>query len=443
MRASLLAISTAFFLITYAFPMFLFSSTPEPQGLSCKGCNLILISLDTVRADYLGVYGYFLNTSPNLDSFSREAILFERAFSQSFWTLPSHASIFSSLYPNHHLTVHRNSTLTNLTITEILSREGYKTYAYTGNAFVSEERGILKGFDEIYYNYDSILFKPFDLAVINTTLDCNGKFFAFFHTYAPHFPYLLPDESKLFFPPPSSSNISLFLRELFDRHHILSQLNRSSLNSFSELQEDQIMKAYHLIRNGSLSEINESSEDDRLFLRYAYSNKIRWADEELGKLLSLLKSKGCLENTIVVILSDHGESFGEHGTFRHRDIYNSNIHVPLMIRLPSKVRGIFRKPVMLVDMVPTLLDLLGIEIEGNFDGRNLFDPGRRKWVVSFQDIEDGELCVIDNGYKLIRFKDHYELYDIVNDFNEENPLNISEHRDVFESLLKLMDDVVS
>ena len=166
----------------FVFGLFNYNQDPEHTSLVCKDCNVILISIDTLRADHLGTYGYYRNTSPNIDKLALKSILFESAISQETWTIPSHISIFTSLYPLSHkvLGLHDFLNTDVSTLPEILKSDGYATAAFTGRGLTIEPNiGLGRGFD-VYkqINYSGAkpenLKNPLHIIWTNPTLSLNG-----------------------------------------------------------------------------------------------------------------------------------------------------------------------------------------------------------------------------------------------------------------------------
>ena len=188
MRKIFIIIFPIVFITSGLYYWLTFSTTQTPN-------RIILISLDTLRADHLGVYGYHLNTSPNIDALAKESIVFENAVVQSPWTLPSHMSIMTSLYPSFHGLVDKDSLTPlddgHLTLAELLKKGGYKTVAFTDGGFVRGAFGFNRGFD-IYDDQGGGIKKI--LPKVKKYLDTSKSepFFLFIHCYDIHSPYSPP-----------------------------------------------------------------------------------------------------------------------------------------------------------------------------------------------------------------------------------------------------------
>jgi len=331
-----------------AAAFFLFRSRPP----AFPGSNVILVSIDTLRADHLGVYGHFRKTSPEIDLFSRESILFENCQAQSVSTLASHASILTSQLLSHHgayFTRRLRLPSHVPTIAALLKERGYKTASFNDGGQIAPEFGLDRGFD-LYENMD----KDFTIDKLHferivraaeAWLESRGtsKFFLFLHTYETHAPYTpRPDilagfESGYAGPlPPETSE------DLIDR------INRGEV---------------------------EISEADKAHIIATYDAEIRSMDASFGDFVASLEAKGLLDNTILIFTSDHGEEFGEHelmATHSHA-LFREQVHVPLIVRLPGGRLGGRRAGdlVRSIDIAPTVFALLGIDRPPSFEGASL------------------------------------------------------------------------
>jgi arylsulfatase A-like enzyme len=301
--------------------------------------NVVLISLDTLRADHLGAYGYERPTSPNLDRFMEEGILFERAFAPSSWTTPSHASVFTG----HHPLVHgaggpRGFRLEGRfsTLAELARRHGYQTAAFTEGGAVAGQLGFYQGF-EVYANGPKESPRPmataektFSRATAWLERHDDWPFFLFVHTYEIHWPYRAP-----------TPYAQMFMDE-----------------GMAVLTPQQA--ADRAFPGGRLDDSQKAS------LEAAYDEGIAYTDAVVGRFLDGLRHEGLLANTVIVIFSDHGEAFWDHGGIMHGlNLYDEQLHVPLFIRLPGErpPRARIKRQVALVDIFPTLVELLGLEHE--------------------------------------------------------------------------------
>lgn len=323
--------------------------------VSCGGheapLNVIIIGVDTLRPDHLGCYGYGRDTSPVVDRLAAEGVLFENVISQSPWTSPSFASVFTSLYPTQTGLVSVGTSMreTFPTLGTLLRAEGYATGAIINATVLKPEFGINRGFD--YYYTTPRKGRIAD----GTTRDAlawidsvpGAPFFLFAHYYDPHEPYAPPEPYDAFFEEDYSGSIgNTFV--LHDYFPDVKGMNFESLRTLTGEDWDHI--------------------------RTLYDGEIRFTDEAIGDLMDGLKERGLDGNTLVVFLSDHGEEFFEHEGFGHgHTLYGEVIRVPLIIRYPGSLTGGRRvkDQVRLIDVMPTVLDILGVANEEHMEGVSL------------------------------------------------------------------------
>ena len=316
--------------------------------LSCEGCNVLLISIDTLRADHLGTYGYSRDTSPAIDALASQSVVFENAYSTSYHTAESHMSVFTSLYPSvHGVRNSRGKTGQVLstavsTLPEILKAHGYATAGFHGGGNVSGFYGFSRGFER-YVRTDEI---GEALAWIQEMGE--RPFFAFVHTYHVHDPYTPEPPYDSLFAADYDGSIAA------DRETLLSWTQDGSFNQLRDVFWDQV---------------DGSNPEDVEHLKALYDAQIREIDDRIGELVSAVLEAD--ERTLVVLISDHGEEFQEHGKFLHDQLYEELLRVPLMVRFPTARAERIEERVSLIDLAPTLLDLLGIEAHRQFQGSTL------------------------------------------------------------------------
>jgi arylsulfatase A-like enzyme len=302
-------------------------STPRSR----KRPNVILISVDTLRARSLGTYGYGRDTSPFLDSVARRGTLFENAITASVTTSPSHMSLFTGLYPiNHGIREGLHRKFPHVaTLAEHLREAGFRTAAFTENGYLVRRRGFGDGFDQYTENRGEGTKAPGEAPLTfgqaRRWLEENQEapFFLFVHTYEVHSPYD-PDEPY-------------------------ATLFRGDASPGPEASA---------IRAG---------RDD-------YDREIRIVDDELRKLFATLDETGLSASTIVTVLSDHGEEFAEHGGFQHgAAVYEESLRVPLLFWGPGRIPAARRHglPVSLIDVAPTIIDLVDLPVPEDLDGASL------------------------------------------------------------------------
>lgn len=339
---------------------------PAPRSASP---NVLLIVLDSVRADHLGAYGYARATSPNLDGFAREGVVFENAYSSSSWTMPSHASLFTNLYNFQN---HVDPWLLGAefrTLAEVLAENRYDTGGAVGNKqWCTYASGIAQGFHynaEYFHNIpDAISRTLFGRKAMRRILqlvgvdhdpakktadtvneeilewldslpDARRPFFAFLNYYDPHEPAFPPPPYDGRFAPADVVN----QRKPLDTHNALP----------NPLPEERLKADFD-----------------------AYDSTIAYVDAQMGALWAELEKRGLAANTLLIITSDHGHSFGEAGIHGHRtSLRREQIHVPLILYGPGHVPGGVRvaAPVSQIHVPATVTDLLALE--AGFPGRSL------------------------------------------------------------------------
>jgi len=356
-----------------------------------KPHGIILISLDNLRADHLGVYGYQRNTSPFIDSFAKESIVFNNAVVQSPWTLPSHMSIMTSLYPSFH-GVRKYPNFLNdeeVTIAELLKEAGYETAAFTDGGFMAASFGFDQGFD-IYE--DQRIGIANILPKVKAWLNSNksSPFFLFIHCYDIHNP---------FNPPPPYNS-------MFHDFPYTGRLLPSP-------------KVFRAITKNKLK-VNE--DDIRHFIAL-YDGGIRYTDAMIGEFLTYLQNSGIMNQSLIIITSDHGEEFMEHGQFGHKQLhYRPMLQVPLIIHIPNYPKKEIRiqELVQSIDLLPTILDIVDLPAFPEAQGRNLFPlikrhksrlrrslwkvfhPFAKQPNISFsENIQIDQWSIINNDYQMI------------------------------------------
>jgi arylsulfatase len=358
-------------IVGLALAVALASSGCRGDGDAGSRTHVILIVIDTLRAGHLGSYGYGRDITPFLDAFARESLRFERAIAASSWTSPSVASILSSLYPPA-LGISRGSPQKGreanivlgeevVTIAEILQGEGFQTLGVVANPWIARQLGYAQGFDRFFRARRSQRRGHASAESVNRIA----------------FEALPATEDD---PAP------LFLYLLYMDPH----------------------KPYHPeLRGAPLPALPTPTSgagggDRRARAIDGYDAEIRYLDEHLGELFDFLRQRGLYDDSIIVVTSDHGEQFYEYGHHDHGyTLHNPEVHVPLLVRVPGVEPGTDDTIVSTVDIVPTILDALGIEIAHEIEGVSLLaETGVRRdrgvfsgvtyWVEAFDSIGDYE-----------------------------------------------------
>jgi arylsulfatase A-like enzyme len=401
-------------------PLLLESEWVPREHNTYPGRNVILISIDTLRADHLGCYGYHRNTSANIDLFSRDCILFKNAIAQAPSTLPSHASMFTSVIPPHHgaYYAYRRAVPAKLdTLAEVMQRHGYGTVSYNGGGQVAAIFGMDQGFD--VYESMELDFKHPVLKAINWIEENpDRKFFMFLHSYEVHHPYT-----------PGPEHLALFEQDYA-----------------GQLPEREI--------SGQLLEkINEKemeiTEEDGQHIINTYDAEIHSMDEAFGKLIAFLKEKDLYEDTLIVFTSDHGEEFGEHGQWgwHSHTLYDELLKVPLLVKLPQTeyASTVVEQQVRIMDIAPTVLEILGLAVPESFEGENLLHraDGKMKPVLFAFSEKD---CVAEKLPRSLRTMEWKllgnRLYDLQADPAETS--DVAESNEDMTRFLRLkMDEILS
>src|SRR6476659_8090698 len=295
-----------------------------PRGVARDRLNLVIVTLDTTRADRIGAYGSHEVETPTIDRLASEGVLFEQAVSAAPLTLPAHSSLFTGRFPPEH-GVRDNGGFflgpEQLTLAEVLKARGYRTGGFVGAYVLDSKWGLNQGFDTYVDDFDLSKTRGVSLGAIqrpgNEVVDkalpwiqqsAATPFFAWIHLYDAHSPYRPPE--------PFASR----------------------------------------------------------YRGHPYNGEIAFADSQVGRIVAQLQSSGLFDRTVVVVMGDHGESLGDHGESAHGFfIYESVTHVPLVIRAPFSLTANRRvaDPVRSVDVMPTVLDLLGVPQPGAISGVSL------------------------------------------------------------------------
>lgn len=376
-----------------------------------KAKNVILVSLDTLRGDRLGCYGYKRSTSPEIDRFAEEGALFTNAISNSNWTLASHMSMFTSFYPYETGFVkgnqlHAESSISDdlWTIAEYLKKAGYATFGVHGGGYVSEGYGFDKGFN-IYTKLGNKADVAIDSAIALIEKYKDTRFFSFIHTYEIHEPYTHND-------------------------------------FIADLEPDASLKEKIIA---------------------AYDSGIKFTDAQLGRLFTYLKEQHLTEDTLLIITSDHGENFtlikqdkfcGTHGS----TMYDQELRIPIIIggdrNFPLK--GVINKQVSNVDLLPTILDYLDIPLENQVRGRSLLlkdkdDRGERLSYAEASNSPTEKKALRSEKYKLIgnyptkaskvsNQGTTYEFYNVSEDAEEMKDLHASKP-DLTSRFIHIMEEI--
>lgn len=319
------------------------AASPPPPARPAPARNVLVYLIDTLRADHLGCYGYHRPTSPHIDRFAAEATLFANAVAQSPWTRPSTASLFTGVWPRTHAANGRHDALPPeaLTLAEILAARGYRTAGFVSNGNIARSLGFGQGFEKYRLLPSRGNRAPHVNAEAFSWLDSlegNSPFFLYLHTVEPHAIYDPPSPFRERFAPGVEAWVGT--------RQVLKQLKKGEREATPALLKD---------------------------LRALYDGEIAANDAAFGELVAGLQARGLWDDTVVVVLSDHGEEFHEHGGWEHGDkLFREVLEIPLILRLPGLGAGrTVARQAQQIDVVPTLLTYLDIEVPAPVEGRNL------------------------------------------------------------------------
>gem|GEM_PF-1025569 len=318
---------------------------PRPRQRAGQGPNVLLVVVDTLRADHLDLYGYGRQTAPNLSARAAAGVVFERAMSASSWTVPSMATLFTGQYAYTHGLYDRFHWMLDPdvpTLAEIFREAGMSTLCVMANPLLDWSNGSLRGFEQV----ESVPLAH--AAQVNRSftdwLDEHDdqRFFALLHYYDPHDPYAAPgDALPRYLPPEWHDRAGPKLYELF---------KQPVFRSLRDLPE-----------GSGLSDLSEQDQTHVKQLIDLYDAEIASWDRHFEQLMSQLEARGLAHDTLVVITSDHGESFAEHGMLGHgRTLHDELLRVPLVLLNSGAAAGRRDQMVGLIDLAPTLLRLADV-----------------------------------------------------------------------------------
>ncbi len=388
-----------------------------PEAVAAPKLNVIVILVDTLRADKIGTYGYTARkTTPNLDSFAAGAQVWEQAVSQDAWTVPSVASLFTGVDPQAHRTLNfkqgqklETDTIADShdTLAESFKAGGYTTSAFIKSTVISTSHGFSQGFDtfEIVggkdqaWGYSAKELNDVAIPWLTTQLKSGKPFYTYLHYMDPHSPYKAPE--------PWYSKYKGSYSGKMDGAHV---------------QLDEAFKA------GTLT---QADWDHELAL---YDAEVEYFDTEFGRLWGELQKAGAASNTLVVFTADHGEAFNEHKNVFHGNLYQENIHVPVLVRGPGIKAGRMKHYAQVIDIAPTLAELTGVPKGKYWQGKSMVAAmagggGHTNAVYSEY---AGHRMVIEpsTGLKLILGDGAPKLYDLKTDPLEKSNLHDARATDV-------------
>ena len=355
--------------------------------------NVVLVAIDSLRPDHLGCYGYGKNTSPNIDALAAESVVFDQAFAPGIPTMPSFTTLLTGLHPYRHgITAHSSDQRVSECVQpmpQLAKDAGYVTIGIDNLAVQGNGRGswFSRGFDY----YSGFLFKPFsnqseqltDRALRFLSDFREKPFFLFLHLWDPHTPYG---------PPPPYDTL----------HYQPGEADTPTLAQVKALSPDYYQ--------AFLAEMKLRHPDDYADVVAQYDGEISYVDAQVGRIVAQLKALGLWDNTIVILMSDHGECFGEGDVyFDHHGLYDAVMRIALMCRAPETSSSRCGAMVSTEDILPTLMDACGWESPAGYSltGRS-FAPALRSdsfvgrdVIFGVESTRQASLCVRTEKWKLI------------------------------------------
>ncbi|MFC1888589.1 sulfatase [Thermodesulfobacteriota bacterium] len=396
--------------------MFLQGDDPRP--------NVLLIMIDTQRADHLSCYGYPKSISPNIDRLSSEGILYTNAIAQASWTKPSIATVLSSMYPSSHQAIHKKSILPDevVTLAEVLQENGYYTIGLSNNKNISPTFHFEQGFEHYVFLEPDYFFGASEVS----------SQLAFYH--------LLRIIKVRFF----SSGI--YVQHFYQDAEVVTDKAISWMTDhrgvrsflFVHYMDPHGPYFYHPYDGRGYSRIHMANPPPKAadLFREVYEGEVAFCDAHIGRLLEWMRENGLYDQTLILLTGDHGEEFFEHGGWWHgKTLYEEQIHIPLIVKLPgTELKGTeIDRPVRHIDVAPTILDWLELESPDAWQGSPLLagnDPEIDHAVFSEEDFEgnvvrsirskDRKLILANEGNP--RGLKPMELYHLESDPEESNNL---------------------
>ena len=407
----------------------------DPADGIVKPNHIVVVGVDTLRSDHMSAWGYRRPTTPSIDALAEtEAVLFENAYSSSSWTLPSMASMFTSLHPVQHQVVDRGFRLdpSLSTLAGALSDEGWLTAGFVTHIYVSSLFGLDSGFDEFHeLSIDWSFEEGHQLRAdaVNEevlpwlTANADEQFFVYIHYFDPHWDYDPPGRWSEEFIDPGYKGPAEGTWQYISRF----------------LPLDKLMPPRALQRVIDL-----------------YDGEILWTDDQIGRLVDHLKSLGIWDETLFVLLADHGEELQDHGSMHHiRTLFEEVLRVPLLFKLPGgrseSIRSRVPQRISNLDIAPTILDLAGIDSPSDFEGQSLRplmsqESGRDRPIFAHTlRHESDKATLIQGDLKVIHTKtpgrEDTELYDLSVDGKESTDLSEADPAMTQQALDRLLIEI--
>ena len=409
-------------------------TTSSPTAYRTEGTDVVIVVLDTLRADHLTQYGHERDTSPGLGTFASVATRFDSAWAPASWTLPSTTTILTGQHPLRHGMRHPGDILPAATVTlaEGLRDAGWHTGGFSHNVSVAPRHGMNQGFDHFTINTGKVLGYPHARKLVvaaQSWLDdqARGPTLLFLQPMNCHGPYKFPE----------SKSTALLGREPSGGFQYYEGLMGKILSDRDMTQRKAVKPRY----------VASAREQ--------YDTAVRYETDEVGRLFEELKQRGRFEDALIILTADHGEEFFEHGGFSHGySLFSEVLRVPLWVKMPGqRAPGVVTAPVSLADIVPTVLEGVGLPPgSATLDGHSLIPllKGETRpatplvFEVDWQKRFVGA-AILSEGWKLVRIDQNYEglhdtnrLFDTTADPGEKDNV-AKKHPKRVQSLSTLLD----
>lgn len=363
--------------------------TLHDRAYYSEGRGVVVVSIDTLRRDHVSLHGYRRRTTPSLALFATTAAVFDDAISTSSWTLPSHASMFTSSYPSRHGAVsYQTSANPDMpSLPAILREQGFYTAGFVSHIYLSSRYGMDRGFDRHQLFDESRAEQIIDEAIGFLQARGDRDYFLFVHLYDPHWHYDPPAPFDRQFDPDYSGDINGIWWDFKEQ-------TRQTL-----------------------------SDEDLSHIEALYDGEIAYTDRHVGRLFREMKRLRLFDKSLIVVTSDHGEEFLDHEGWEHqKTLYEEQLRIPMMVKLAEQDRGSrIEVPVSLIDVAPTILETLSIPRPASFQGESLRSvvlnqsrPGPRElWAETEHTLDGSHLVSLRRGAtgrKIIFYDRQGELF---------------------------------
>ncbi|HDI75144.1 MAG TPA: DUF229 domain-containing protein [Thermoprotei archaeon] len=408
--------------------------------------NVILIALDTLRADHLSCYGYKVKTSPFMDKIASEGAVFKYAYAPAIPTHPGYTTMLTGTHPLHHKIVcHAGSRFLSkdiLLVGELLKRKDYITAAADNLAIMKGGEWFIRGYDYYYatggivviskgikISGEIVLKKTIEFLELWSKEYKDKKFFLFIHFWDPHAPYYPPEDlvKKVFKGDPYQGDLKERLEKTVWGRRLLK---------------------------GWMGKLIDKGIRNPDYIRALYDAEILYTDDKVRKIYEKLEELGIIDDTLIIITADHGESMGEHNIFYdHHGLYEWDVRIPLILRYPDKIpkETVVEAFVQHTDIVPTILDIANCPMRDNIYGKSLVKLIEGDWsgydrVLLMENTRMTKRAIRTRKWKLIetlrpdpygRPAGYLELFDMEKDPLEQNNLAYEDR----ETALKLLGEL--